>query len=167
MKKCNRCQVKKDDKQFLPDQNKCIPCYEKRQEYYRTHREQEIARAKRCLNRDRNHTNEVKRACLRKNPVSYILCRIKGKCKKYHIPFNLTHKDIVIPTHCPVLGIPLVIGNATAQKGSPSVDRIVPRLGYVKGNITVISHRANTIKSDAMSSELEKVLSYVRKMEKS
>ena len=165
MKRCNRCKVKKDDLQFLPGKDKCIPCYEKCHEYYRTHRKQEIARAIRCLNRNRQHTNAVKRAGCRKNPVSYILWRIKATAKKYNIPFNLTHEDIVVPDYCPVLGIPLVIGDATAHGESPSVDRIIPKLGYVKGNITIISHRANTIKSDATSSELGKVLDYVKKTE--
>ena len=151
--------------EFLPTQNKCIPCYEKRQEYYQTHRNQEIARAKRCLNKDRNHTNAVKRAGLRKNPVSYILWRIRAKCKKQNIPFDLTHEDIIVPAICPVLGIPLIIDDGNAKWSSPSVDRIIPSLGYVRGNIQIISHRANTIKNDASSAELEQVLKYVKRTE--
>lgn len=165
MKTCNRCKVKKEDFEFIDGNTKCEPCCKYLKDYYRGHREQAFARANRSRTRDRDHTNEVKRALVRKNPVSYILCRIKTTAKKYNILFNLTHADIVIPSHCPVLGIPLVIGDATAQWGSPSVDRIIPHLGYVRGNITIISHRANTIKSDATSAELEKVLGYVKKME--
>lgn len=165
MKQCNRCKVDKEDNQFIHGRNKCLDCYRKRQEYYRNNRERELARAKRNNNKDRNHTNEVKRAGIRKNPVSYILWQIKSKSKRYNIPFNLTHEDIVIPTHCPVLGIPLTISDGNSTWNSPSVDRTIPRLGYVKGNIAIISHRANSIKSDATSKELEMVLNYVRKMQ--
>ena len=41
---------------------------------------------------------------------------------------------------------------------SPSLDRIVPELGYVKGNIRVISNRANHLKSDATLEEHRKIL---------
>jgi hypothetical protein len=42
------------------------------------------------------------------------------------------------------------------------VDRIVPELGYVKGNVIVVSCRANRIKSDATPDELERIASAVR-----
>jgi hypothetical protein len=37
---------------------------------------------------------------------------------------------------------------------SPSLDRIKPELGYVPGNIQVISARANVMKNDATPEEL-------------
>jgi hypothetical protein len=75
------------------------------------------------------------------------------------IPFAIEPSDIIIPSHCPVLGILL---KATGERDSrPSLDRIVPALGYVLGNISVISFRANRIKSDANADELRRVLAYV------
>jgi hypothetical protein len=44
---------------------------------------------------------------------------------------------------------------------SPSLDRIVPELGYVKGNVRVISDRANRIKRDATLEELRAIVKYV------
>jgi hypothetical protein len=61
-----------------------------------------------------------------------------------------------------ILGIPLVMGDKYAHDNSPSLDRIIPELGYVKGNIMVISHKANTIKSNANIEELEKVFCFIR-----
>ncbi len=60
---------------------------------------------------------------------------------------------------CPCLGIELVIGHGHGHPidGSASVDRIRPELGYVKGNIAVISHRANVIKSSATAEEVKAV----------
>ena len=52
-----------------------------------------------------------------------------------------------------MLGIPLIHGNKCTDN-SPTLDKIIPSLGYVSGNIWIISHRANTIKSDASIDEL-------------
>jgi hypothetical protein len=48
-----------------------------------------------------------------------------------------------------------------AVPNSPSIDRIDPERGYVKGNIKIISFRANQIKSDASHQELKLVAAYV------
>ncbi|TXH09432.1 MAG: hypothetical protein E6R03_16805 [Hyphomicrobiaceae bacterium] len=63
--------------------------------------------------------------------------------------FSIELSDIVIPKVCPVLGTPMV---------SPSLDRIDSRKGYVKGNVRVISKRANTLKNDATVAEMKLVL---------
>jgi len=47
---------------------------------------------------------------------------------------------------------------------SPSLDRIDPKKGYVRGNIIVLSHLANTIKSHATPDELETVAAFVRQL---
>src|SRR5690606_22407621 len=86
-----------------------------------------------------------------------ICSQIKYRAKQKGIPFNITHEDLNIPDVCPVLGIPI---EKKVELGSgywpdnPSVDRIIPELGYVKGNVRVISHRANLLKSDATIEEL-------------
>lgn len=45
---------------------------------------------------------------------------------------------------------------------SPSLDRVIPELGYVPGNVIVISWRANNLKRDATIEELEAVIAYMR-----
>lgn len=95
-----------------------------------------------------------------------VLTRVKSRAKKGGIPFNLDISDIVIPKTCPVLGIPIF--SATGEGGnlynSPSLDRINPRGGYVKGNIRVISNRANLLKSDATVQELTKILKDLKEL---
>lgn len=68
----------------------------------------------------------------------------------------------MIPLHCPVLGLPLYRNSGGAAQGpnSPSLDRIDPALGYVRGNVKVISSRANSIKSNATPEELLRVAAY-------
>lgn len=61
--------------------------------------------------------------------------------------------DLSFPTHCPVLNIPLNYFAEKRCESSPSFDRINPSLGYVKGNVAVISWRANRIKNDGSAEE--------------
>jgi hypothetical protein len=70
------------------------------------------------------------------------------------IEFNLEFSDIVIPSHCPVLGIALDCAAERPADNLPSLDRIDNTKGYVKGNVWVISWRANFIKKDASLAEL-------------
>lgn len=65
---------------------------------------------------------------------------------------------------CPVLGIKMQPNKGAKgnRDTSPSVDRIRPELGYIKGNIKVISYRANKLRNDATAEELEAVVAYIR-----
>ena len=76
------------------------------------------------------------------------------------LEFNLSLDDIPeIPDSCPVLGIKIRENDTNAPlDSSPSVDRIDNTKGYVKGNIRIISNRANRIKADATIDELRRVL---------
>jgi hypothetical protein len=91
--------------------------------------------------------------------------RARLRAAERNIPFNIEISDIVIPATCPVLGVPLWINRDKhgATPNSPTLDRLIPRLGYVKGNVCVISHRANVIKSDASAAELRRVASWLEK----
>lgn len=37
------------------------------------------------------------------------------------------------------------------------MDRVIPELGYVKGNVEIISYRANRLKNDATYHELRAI----------
>ena len=84
----------------------------------------------------------------------------KARATKAGVPFNITTDDISIPHECPVLGIPLIVGADKASDNSPSLDRVVPRFGYIVGNVLVISNRANRIKNDATPTELRLVADF-------
>jgi len=87
------------------------------------------------------------------NREKYMLVIARAGAKKRGIYFNLTAEDIIIPTHCPVLGIELkkTLGR---EDCTPSLDRIDNDLGYVKDNVWVISFKANRCKSDLNKEEL-------------
>ncbi|UPT96385.1 hypothetical protein J4G48_0046515 [Bradyrhizobium barranii subsp. apii] len=48
----------------------------------------------------------------------------------------------MIPARCPAFDIPLERSNGVAGEASPSIVRIEPKLGYVRGNIIVVSAKA-------------------------
>lgn len=166
--KCLRCKKEKTIDELARNQKselkrRCIPCDEYCLNYYKTHREQAIARSKKSQNKDRKKTNAYKRELHRKHPQNVILQNARNRAKKYGIPFDLNKSDITIPLVCPVLGIPIKINNGSVSANSPTLDRFIPDNGYVKNNIAIISHKANTIKNDASIEELEKVLDWMKK----
>lgn len=91
-----------------------------------------------------------------KNPCAGMLRSAKHRAKKNGLPFNLELSDLVMPDVCPVLGMPLVsnAGTGHARNDSPSLDKIVPELGYVKGNVQIISNLANVMKHDATPEQM-------------
>ncbi len=85
----------------------------------------------------------------------------KTRAFSKRLPFSIKISDIKIPLVCPVLGIPLFNAKKQPSPNSPSLDAIIPKLGYVHGNIAVISLRANNIKSDGTLDEHKKIVSWL------
>lgn len=79
----------------------------------------------------------------------------KQRARKQKLDFSITVSDIVIPTHCPYLGIELTntLHNGRIQTNS-SLDRIDSSKGYTKENIQVISDLANKMKQNATEEQL-------------
>lgn len=91
-----------------------------------------------------------------------IYSRAKSRSAKNGRAFEISIDDIEVPEVCPILGIKLISGIDIFTDASPSIDRIDSTRGYVKGNIRIISNRANRIKSNATVEDLEKILQYMR-----
>lgn len=91
-----------------------------------------------------------------------MLSNARTRARVSGVPFDIRAGDIVIPSHCPILGIALVrrLGRKGGADSSPSLDRIIPEDGYVPGNIVVVSSRANRIKSNATPEELTAVADF-------
>ena len=96
------------------------------------------------------------------HPEKYLLHSAKARAKKKGWEFNLGESDITIPEFCPVLGIKLTRRMDGDKNSSPSLDRIDSNLGYVKGNVQVISWRANNLKSDGTLEEFIKLVEFMR-----
>lgn len=121
--------------------------------------------AKKRSRQTHDERNEPYRKGKRRDPIGYLLKHAMYRAARLGIPFGLTREDLVMPAVCPVLGLPFEWG--TGQVGwrnmrSPSLDRIKPQLGYVRGNVEIISNRANHLKSNGTISEIEAVLAYMK-----
>lgn len=127
----------------------------KRKEYYE--RNKETIREKESARRSEQYRNNPKQNLAKQkewkinNPERYLLQGAKARAKKQGVPFDITYQDIVIPEYCPYLGCKLEM---FSEWSSPSLDKKIPSLGYVKGNIQVISTKANTMKNNATQDEL-------------
>jgi hypothetical protein len=89
------------------------------------------------------------------------------RAQKKKIPFDVTveHLHDIFPKdyRCPILGTLMEWGAKGGKRTSPSLDRIIPDKGYVKGNLVWISDRANSIKSDGTIEEHRLVIKWMKK----
>lgn len=90
----------------------------------------------------------------------------RRRAKVKNLEFNIDKTDIIIPSVCPILGIPIERGKGTQQDSSPSIDRINSNKGYIKGNIQIISYRANTLKNNGTIEEFQKIIDYMKTHQK-
>jgi hypothetical protein len=135
----------------------------KKREWYYANRDRILERKRKWRADNPGATAAHERKSRLLYPARHLLKGAKARAKRDGLPFALILTDIVIPTNCPVLGIELQQGAGRGRflPGSPSLDKIIPGKGYVRGNVRVISHRANTIKTDATLDELQRVVNYV------
>jgi len=87
-------------------------------------------------------------------PKKNLLRWAKSRAIRKELGFDITIDDINIPEFCPILLVPLVNNKGSSKSNSLTLDRIDPKLGYVKGNVQVISMLANLMKQDATADKL-------------
>lgn len=97
------------------------------------------------------------------DPRGEMLRNARRRAKRDGLLCTISKNDIVIPDVCPVLGIPL---RKTAPRrpppdDAPTLDKLIPEKGYVPGNVTVISWRANTLKRDGTIDEFRRLLGWL------
>lgn len=146
---CNRCKTEKGIENFGLWGFVCYECQRKLDK----------------VRRDKNKEayKEARRKVQEKDPRYIIYYRAKDRAKEKGFDFTITIDDIVIPEVCPILGIPLVLGKGKVGDNSYSLDRIDSAKGYVKGNVRVISYKANVIKSNGTAEEHRRIAEYIEK----
>lgn len=117
----------------------------------------------RDLVRSREKDRAYKRAGTGEGYRALWFNNIKFRAKKKGLPFDITLDDLVFPDVCPVLGIPIRARSGAFSDNSPSIDRTIPALGYVKGNVSIMSYRANRIKCHASLAELKAIVAYMER----
>lgn len=95
--------------------------------------------------------------------------RVRARNSKVPFDVDVEYLQSIYPEDglCPVFGTDLIWGDDGKPKdNSPSLDRIIPSTGYVRGNLVWISNRANILKRDANWEELDKVATWLKSIVK-
>lgn len=174
MKKCPKCEITKDFTEFYKNKSSpdgysyhCASCNKEENKLFRKNNPQKAK--ERDLRYRLKYAEEIKikdakryERDVKKNMIR----RAKHRAKELNLPFNITEKDFDVPELCPILKIPLIlgVGKKYMQPDSPSLDRVIPEAGYVKGNIIVICAKANTMKNNATLEEIIAVGEYYKKL---
>jgi DNA polymerase-1 len=91
--------------------------------------------------------------------------KIKYRAKEKHFPFNVSFEYLLdifpINFKCPALNTFL---NFEIYKDQPTIDRVIPEIGYVEGNIIWVSFYANLIMSNAHPKEVIQVGKFAEKI---
>ena len=105
--------------------------------------------------------------------LAKMLNSAKYRARQRCLNFNLTMDFLmsIASDNCPVDGLPMdwsVDENKRLQPmpRTPSIDKIVPSLGYVQGNVQIICWQYNSWKRDMSIHDMRILLSYLRKEQK-
>lgn len=107
------------------------------------------------------------RARREQDPRGEILKRKAASARHSGVEFSITAADLDWPTHCPVTGVELYYGGDTGRRGAradaASIDRIDNGLGYVPGNVVIVSYWVNARKGDASPEQLQAIAAFYSK----
>jgi len=153
MKLCKRCKIKKKNSEFYK---------------HTTTKDKLQLECKDCFKIRNKESNSTKEGFL-KNALNAARSRSKNKQVPFELDIEYLHS--IATDKCPVFNVDLKYACSQKGQGHPdphaaALDRVIPELGYVKGNVVFISNWANSIKSDATELQLYAVadwLHYKRK----
>ena len=106
----------------------------------------------------------------RNSPFKAKATRARSRSQFLRVPFDLTpeYLESIWTGVCPVLGIPISITEKDrSDEFAAELDRFVPALGYVQGNVTFLSRRANRLKNNVTTKELKQLIEWMEKYENS
>ena len=96
---------------------------------------------------------------------------VESRAKENNIPYNLDIEYFIdkdtkpdkektgYPDYCPILGIRL--DHELGADHRPSFDKVIPEHGYLKGNVQIISYKANRLKSNMHLNDFKKFVEYI------
>lgn len=163
MKICKQCKISKELEEFHTDKRTkdgfyplCKFC---KRNYDKVYRKSEKIISIYKSEEYRERKTSYQAAKFNADPRKVLYKTALTRARQKQIPFNITLEDIIIPNKCSILEIDLLKTPYGERRGfhmnSPSLDRIIPELGYIKGNVQVISMKANAMKYCATITELE------------
>ena len=160
---CQKCKQSKPLEEFAQNlnakDNRSNTCKECRKIYYQQNRSVLLEKKREYRKRTSNLTSYK---------LKSLLHSAKQRARRDSLPFDLTMEwiETVVASHCPITLEPLdwtrdQVVDGNPGPNSPSIDKNKPGLGYVQTNCAIISHRANTIKSNGTIDEHRRVVQYM------
>lgn len=97
---------------------------------------------------------------MKQQHIKKYLHNARSRARAENLPFDLTYEYLlsIATDECPIFKTPFTWGVSNLGKGktradTPQLDRIIPELGYVQGNVAFISGKANKMKDNGTMQE--------------
>lgn len=96
-----------------------------------------------------------------------LVCNARARALLLGIAFDIDAEYLrtIMPDECPVLGYKFVYDSSYPVAASLTLDQYRPRGGYTKGNVYLLSHKANAIKNDGTFEEHKRILEWMARTE--
>lgn len=136
---------------------------ERERQYYADNREARLAAGRQWYADNSEHVREMSVKWYLANPVTAAVGDARKRSKNLDVPFDPAIKDVIgnPPDNCPVCGVAMQSHRGEGigpQNDSPSIDRLIPELGYVPGNVQWLCNLCNAIKhKDTMADLLDRL----------
>lgn len=117
-----------------------------------------------CKNCSNNISRKRYEAHRRTNPFKLRATRARARSLWLNKPCDLTadYLESIWTGVCPVLKIPLKWTTDRYDESAAELDRFVPELGYVKGNVHFLSRKANRLKNNSSIQDIENLLKWMK-----
>lgn len=154
MKRCTQCRMLKPVSAFRKYSGAssdglrplCRDCQRKYEQFWRCANKKRLAEARQ---KRRDKDTVYRQRYIESNKALYLVSRIKSRCRKKSIPFDLDKhlseiSDRIQAGRCEISGFPLKMKHGGWMTyNSPSIDRKDPSAGYVYNNIRIVCFAMN------------------------
>lgn len=157
-KKCTKCDVVKPLSEYRKYSGRCVGgvrpiCKVCQRSYEKEWRSKSKDYRKEQRKKHREKDKLYRAEYNMRNKARYLTSSIKTRCKNKGLPFDLDKYENEINERiekgiCEVSGFPLRLEHGKRDFNSPSIDRVVPELGYVYSNIRIVAFSVNAALGD-------------------
>ena len=101
-------------------------------------------------------------------PFKLKATRAKSRSQYLNVPYDLDaeYLESIWTGKCPVLGVDIYLHEVDrSDEYAAELDRFIPSLGYVKGNVHFMSRRMNRLKNNVSTKELKQLITWMEKHE--
>ena len=147
----NKEKIKEQRKKYREENKEKIKEWNKK--YYQENKERINERCKKYNKENKEKLNAQRKKYREEDRGRHMAQQIRYRANEKNLPYDLDadYLKSIWPedNKCPALGLEFSKPGEGLKENSSSLDRLVPELGYVKGNVAIVSMLANQIMSNA------------------